>query len=69
MNARNTDGLMQDGPGPVISRAWSQPRLSVLGDVSGLTESGSVHGVETGEYLGMLSCSWDINPRMQFNMC
>ena len=42
MNARNTDGLMQDGPGPAISRAWSQPRMSVLGEVSSLTETGSM---------------------------
>ena len=46
MNARNTDGLMQDGPGPAISRAWNAPRLSVLGEVCSLTESGSKHGME-----------------------
>ena len=42
MDARNTDGLMQDGPGPAISRAWSQPRLSALGEVCSLTETGSM---------------------------
>ena len=47
MDARNTDGLMQDGPGPVISRAWSQPRLSVLGEVCSLTETGSMMSNES----------------------
>ena len=48
MNARNTDGLMQDGPGPAISRAWSQPRLSALGEVCSLTETGSMANNEGG---------------------
>ena len=63
MNARNTDGLMQDGPGPAISRAWSQPRMSVLGEVSSLTETGSMISNESP----LNWCLWDIN--MTGNTC
>ena len=57
MNARNTDGLMQDGPGPAISRAWSQPRMSVLGEVCSLTETGSKNSWESPLNL----CEWMVN--------
>ena len=63
MNACNTDGVMQDGLGPAISRAWSQPRLSVLGEVSSLTETGSMISNESP-----LNWCWiDIN--MTGNTC
>lgn len=63
MNARNTDGLMQDGPGPAISRAWSQPRMSVLGEVSSLTETGSMISNESPR-----NWCW-ININMTGNTC
>ena len=42
MEVRNEDNLTTDGLRSQASRAWSQPRLSVLGEVSSLTETGSM---------------------------
>ena len=63
MDARNTDGLMQDGPGPAISRAWNAPRLSTLGEVCNLTETGSKNSNESP----LNWCTWMIN--MTGNTC
>ena len=65
----NADMMQIQAKADVVRRAYHSPRLSVLGDVAGLTESGSMTGNEQGMYFGMLSCSWDINPNMQYNMC
>ena len=71
MNARNTDGLMQDGPGPAISRAWNAPRLSTLGEVCSLTESGSANGME--DLITNGQCVFMIGPlnvgNTTYNMC
>ena len=48
MEVRNEDNLTTDGLRSQASRAWSQPRLSVLGAVCGLTETGSRNGMEDG---------------------
>ena len=42
MEVRNEDNLTTDGLRSQASRAWSQPRMSVLGEVSSLTETGSM---------------------------
>ena len=52
-----------------VRRAWQPPRLSALGDVCGLTESGSKNGNEQYSNWGMWTCPYDINPNMQYNMC
>jgi|GEM_PF-2932331 len=50
--------------------AYQSPRLSVLGDVGSLTETGSVNGTEGyfgGIYMGMAYCLIETNP--QNSMC
>ena len=49
-------------------RAYQPPRLSILGDVDSLTETGSQVGMEDGSQNG--SCSPIIAPvNTTFNMC
>lgn len=71
MDARNTDDLMQDGPGPAISRAWSQPRLSALGEVCSLTETGSMANNEGGNdpYVAWWRCNVSMNNLNSTGMC
>ena len=47
MEVRNEDNLTTDGLRSQASRAWSQPRLSVLGEVCSLTETGSMMSNES----------------------
>ena len=70
----NIDHLpSQFSPGTAaVRRAWQTPRLNALGDVCGLTESGSKPGIERGPLTGEAwTCGlpdW-LNSNMQFNMC
>ena len=57
MEVRNEDNLTTDGLRSQASRAWSQPRLSVLGEVSSLTETGSMISNESP----LNWCRWMIN--------
>ena len=47
MEVRNEDSFTADGLRSQANRAWSQPRLSVLGDVCSLTETGSMTNNES----------------------
>lgn len=48
--------------------AYQSPRLSMLGDIGSLTETGSMIGMEDG--LENMSCNGAVAPiNMTFNMC
>lgn len=52
----------------VAQRAYQSPRLSMLGDVGSLTETGSMLGMEDGVQNNM--CNGNVAPiNMTFNMC
>ena len=68
MNNQTFDEFGSTAPS-LERRVYDSPRLSLLGEVGSMTESGSVMGNEQGMILGQISCSWSQNANMQYNMC